>query len=333
MTDIIKAGIVGGAGYAGGELLRLLLLHPQVSLAFVQSRSQAGKPVSETLPDLLGETDLIFSAEADEAVDVLFLCTGHGEAKKFLAATTVSTSTKIIDLSQDFRWNEGTATANVEADGRTFTYGLPELQRNQIQEAQHIANPGCFATAIQLGLLPLAAAGKLTSDVHVSGITGSTGAGQSLSPTSHFSWRTENISTYKVMEHQHLREINRSLKHLQPGQGSTIHFIPYRGPFSRGIFITSYLQTELSLEEAQQLYRRYYESHPFTFVTEHNPDLKQVVNTNKCILHLQKHGNMLVITSMIDNLLKGAAGQAVQNMNLLFGLEETAGLKLKPAAF
>ncbi|WP_187260704.1 N-acetyl-gamma-glutamyl-phosphate reductase [Pontibacter beigongshangensis] len=334
MTDKIKAGIVGGAGYAGGELLRLLLLHPQVSLAFVQSRSQAGKPVSETHPDLLGETDLVFSADADEAVDVLFLCTGHGEAKKFLATATVPATTKIVDLSQDFRWNEGTETANVEAEGRTFTYGLPELQRSQIKEAQHIANPGCFATAIQLGLLPLADAGKLTADVHVSGITGSTGAGQSLSPTSHFSWRTENVSTYKVMEHQHLREIRRTLRHLQPEQElPNIHFIPYRGPFSRGIFITSYLQTDLSLEEAQQLYRRYYESHPFTFVTEHNPDLKQVVNTNKCVVHLQKHGEMLVITSMTDNLLKGAAGQAVQNMNLLFGLEETAGLKLKPAAF
>ncbi|TXK21970.1 N-acetyl-gamma-glutamyl-phosphate reductase [Pontibacter qinzhouensis] len=333
MTDKIKAGIVGGAGYAGGELLRLLLLHPQVSLAYVQSRSQAGKPVSETHPDLLGETDMVFSAEADGDVDVLFLCTGHGEAKKFLASATVPASTKIVDLSQDFRWNEGTETAAVEAEERTFTYGLPELQREQIQQAQHIANPGCFATAIQLGLLPLASAGHLTADVHVSGITGSTGAGQSLSPTSHFSWRTENVSTYKVMSHQHLREIKRSLRHLQPEQEVAIHFVPYRGPFSRGIFITSYLPTQLSLEEAQQLYRRFYELHPFTFVTEHNPDLKQVVNTNKCVVHLQKHGDMLVITSMIDNLLKGAAGQAVQNMNLLFGLDETAGLKLKPAAF
>ncbi|WP_114783061.1 N-acetyl-gamma-glutamyl-phosphate reductase [Botryobacter ruber] len=333
MAEKIVAGLVGGAGYAGGELLRLLLNHPQVSLAFVQSRSQAGKPVYETHPDLLGETDITFTAEADAPVDVLFLCTGHGEAKKFLATATIPAATRIIDLSQDFRWNEGTEAAFVEADGKTFIYGLPELQREKIKEAQHIANPGCFATAIQLGLLPLAAEGKLDAPVHVSGITGSTGAGQSLSATSHFSWRTENVSTYKVMEHQHLREIRRTLKQLQSEQVPPIHFIPYRGPFARGIFITSYLQTNLTLEEAQELYEGYYAGHPYVHLTRQNPDLKQVVNTNKCIIQLQKHGDQLVITSMIDNLLKGAAGQAVQNMNLVFGLEETAGLKLKPSAF
>ena len=333
MAHSIKAGIVGGAGYAGGELLRLLLLHPHVELAFVQSRSQAGKPVPSSHPDLLGETELVFSADADVPVDVLFLCAGHGEAAKFLAENEVPAETKIIDLSQDFRWNEGTNNATVEAIGRSFVYGLPELQRERIQEAQHIANPGCFATGIQLALLPLAQGNMLTSEVHVSGITGSTGAGQSLTATSHFSWRTENVSTYKVMEHQHLREIKRSLLHLQPENQPAIHFIPYRGPFARGIFITAYLQTELSLEEAKELYKGYYTGHPFTVVTDENPDLKQVVNTNKCVLHLQKHGDMLVITSLIDNLLKGAAGQAVQNMNLVFGLEETTGLKLKAAAF
>ncbi|SIT80771.1 N-acetyl-gamma-glutamyl-phosphate reductase [Pontibacter indicus] len=333
MAQSIKAGIVGGAGYAGGELLRLLLLHPNVELAFVQSRSQTGKPVSSSHPDLLGETELVFSAGASASVDVLFLCAGHGEAAKYLAENEVADGTKIIDLSQDFRWNECTATANVEADGRSFVYGLPELQRARIKEAQFVANPGCFATGIQLALLPLADQNLLTSEVHVSGITGSTGAGQSLSATSHFSWRTENISTYKVMEHQHMREIKRSLLSLQPENQPNIHFIPYRGPFARGIFITAYLQTDLSLEEAQALYKGYYEGHPFTIVTDQHADLKQVVNTNKCVLHLQKHGQMLVITSLIDNLLKGAAGQAVQNMNLVFGLEETTGLKLKATAF
>lgn len=333
MAQSIKAGIVGGAGYAGGELLRLLLLHPNVELAFVQSRSQTGKPVSSSHPDLLGETELVFSADADAPVDVLFLCAGHGEAANFLAENEVPAETRIIDLSQDFRWNEGTSTATVDAGGRSFVYGLPELQRERIIEAQHIANPGCFATGIQLALLPLARQNLLTSEVHVSGITGSTGAGQSLSATSHFSWRTENVSTYKVMEHQHLREIKRSLLSLQPENQPAIHFIPYRGPFARGIFITAYLQSELSLEEAQDLYKGFYNGHPFTVVSDQNPDLKQVVNTNKCVLHLQKHGNMLVVTSLIDNLLKGAAGQAVQNMNLVFGLEETTGLKLKATAF
>ncbi|MBD1396092.1 N-acetyl-gamma-glutamyl-phosphate reductase [Pontibacter sp. JH31] len=333
MAASIKAGIVGGAGYAGGELLRLLLLHPNVELAFVQSRSQAGKPVYAAHPDLLGETELAFCADAAIPVDVLFLCAGHGEAAKFLAENEVPTETKIIDLSQDFRWHEGTSGDTVDASGRSFVYGLPELQREQIQQAQYIANPGCFATGIQLALLPLAKQSLLTSDVHVSGITGSTGAGQSLSATSHFSWRTENVSTYKVMEHQHLREIKRSLLYLQPEGQSDIHFIPYRGPFARGIFITAYLQSGLSLEEAQALYKSYYGGHPFTIISDQNPDLKQVVNTNKCVLYLQKHGSMLVITSLIDNLLKGAAGQAVQNMNLVFGLEETTGLKLKATAF
>lgn len=329
----IKAGIVGAAGYAGGELLRLLLQHPNVSLQFAQSQSQAGKPVADVHTDLLGETDITFSTDTTIEVDVLFLCAGHGEAKKFLEANSVPASTKIVDLSQDFRWNEGTTGDVVEAADKAFVYGLPELQREQIKQARNLANPGCFATALQLALLPLAKEGKLLQDVHISGITGSTGAGQSLSPTSHFSWRTENISTYKVMEHQHLREVGRTLRSLQPEGVPAIHFIPYRGPFSRGIFITAYLATDLSLEKAKELYSSYYKNHPFTVISEKNPDLKQVVNTNKCVLQLQKHGQMLVISSLIDNLLKGAAGQAVQNMNLMFGLEETSGLRLKPSAF
>ncbi|MCC9135332.1 N-acetyl-gamma-glutamyl-phosphate reductase [Pontibacter silvestris] len=329
----IKAGIVGAAGYAGGELLRLLLQHPNVSLQFAQSQSQAGKPVSDIHNDLLGELTISFTADASAEVDVIFLCAGHGKAREFLAANPVPSSTKIIDLSQDFRWNESTTGEVVETADKAFVYGLPELQREQIKEAQNIANPGCFATAMQLALLPLAKEGKLLQEVHISGITGSTGAGQALSPTSHFSWRTENVSTYKVMEHQHLREVGRTLKSLQTDEVPAIHFVPYRGPFARGIFITAYMATELSLDEAKQLYSTYYSGHPFTVISEKNPDLKQVVNTNKCVLHLQKHGKMLVVSSLIDNLLKGAAGQAVQNMNLIFGLQETNGLKLKASAF
>ncbi|WP_347159167.1 N-acetyl-gamma-glutamyl-phosphate reductase [Pontibacter chitinilyticus] len=333
MAASIKAGVIGAAGYAGGELLRLLLQHPHVQLIFAQSGSQAGKLISAIHTDLLGETDLNFTAAATADVDVLFLCAGHGEASKYLEASTIASSTKTIDLSQDFRWNETTAAPAVAAGERIFVYGLPELQRDVIEQAQHIANPGCFATAIQLALLPLAQQQLLPVEVHLSGITGSTGAGQSLSPTSHFSWRTENVSTYKVMQHQHLREVGRTLMHLQPEIQPTLHFIPYRGPFARGIFITAYLETDLTLEQAQELYEEFYSSHPFVLLSPQNPDLKQVVNTNKCVLYLEKHGQQLVITSIIDNLLKGAAGQAVQNMNLLFGLEETAGLRFKATAF
>lgn len=319
----IKAGIIGGAGYTGGEVLRLLLNHPHVKLIFVHSKSQAGKPVSAVHTDLLGETEMHFSSSFEQDVNVLFLCVGHGQAKQFLDENELPQHTRIVDLSQDFRWSDA-----------SFTYGLPELQREVIETARHIANPGCFATAIQLALLPLAAAGRLTAEVHVSGITGSTGAGQSLSSTSHYSWRSGNISNYKVLNHQHLFEINHSLQVLQPGKDlPAIHFVPYRGPFTRGILCTSYLPSNLSLEEAQELYESYYSSHPFVWLSPVTPDLKQVVNTNRCLLYLEKQGDMLVITSMIDNLLKGAAGQAVQNMNLLFGLEETAGLKLKPTGF
>ncbi|WP_299822121.1 N-acetyl-gamma-glutamyl-phosphate reductase [uncultured Pontibacter sp.] len=329
----IKAGIVGGAGYTGGELLRLLVNHPNVDIAFVHSKSQAGKPVYETHKDLLGDTELYFTDALQTDVDVLFLCVGHGEAKKFVEAENLPKSIKIIDLSQDFRWNESITNATVEGYGRTFTYGLPELQRNEIKEAQNIANPGCFATAIQLALLPLAEQQQLQQEVHVSGITGSTGAGQSLSSTSHYSWRDGNISNYKVLQHQHLNEIRRTLTVMQKQELPSINFVPYRGPFTRGILCTSYLKSDLSLEEAKQMYKSYYRSHPFVTVVDVTPDLKQVTNTNKCLLHLDKQGENLVITSLIDNLLKGASGQAIQNMNLIFGLKETAGLKLKASAF
>ncbi len=331
----IKAGIIGGAGYTGGEMLRLLLHHPQVDLVFAHSVSQAGKPISSVHTDLIGDTALHFSDSFEQPVNVLFLCVGHGAAKRFLEEHEFPPQTRIIDLSQDFRWKgKAEAEGDIIFGGRSFTYGLPELQRDKIQQAAHIANPGCFATAIQLGLLPLAAEGHLQTEVHVSGITGSTGAGQSLSPTSHYSWRSGNISNYKVLGHQHLNEVGRSLHGLQQGEKlPEIHFVPYRGPFTRGILCTSYLRSSLRLEEAQELYSSYYSSHPFVWLTSATPDLKQVVNTNKCLIYLEKQGEMLVITSMIDNLLKGASGQAVQNMNLLFGLEETAGLKLKPSGF
>ncbi|GAB3197573.1 N-acetyl-gamma-glutamyl-phosphate reductase [Pontibacter aydingkolensis] len=329
----IKAGIVGGAGYTGGELLRLLLNHPNVDVAFVLSNSQGGKPVHEVHKDLLGDTNLMFTAEFQAEADVVFLCGGHGAAMDFMAAQTLLPSTKVIDLSQDFRWNESTEDSAVKGFDRAFIYGLPELQREKIEQAKSIANPGCFATAIQLALLPLAEQNLIQEEVHVSGITGSTGAGQSLSSTSHYSWRDGNISNYKVLQHQHLNEIRRTLAGMQKQELPAINFVPYRGPFTRGILCTSYLESELSLEEAEQLYKSFYRSHPFVTVTDTIPDLKQVTNTNKCLLYLEKQDGKLIITSLIDNLLKGASGQAVQNMNLMFGLEETAGLKLKASAF
>ncbi|WP_337043227.1 N-acetyl-gamma-glutamyl-phosphate reductase [Emticicia sp. 17c] len=320
----INIGIIGGAGYTGGELLRILLNHPQANISFVNSKSQAGKPVYHTHGDLLGETELTFADEQDfSKADVLFLCSGHNESKKFLAANVIPESVKIIDLSTDFR---------DESEG--FVYGLPELQREKIKTANKIANPGCFATSIELALLPLAQAGLLKDDVHVSAITGSTGAGQSLSATTHFSWRNNNISIYKAFTHQHLKEINQSLQALQADFGKAINFIPYRGNFTRGIMANVYTKFDGTIQEAQELYKAYYAAHPFTHVSEASEiDLKQVVNTNKCILHLEKHGDNLLISSVIDNLTKGASGQAVQNMNLIFGLDETTGLKLKPVGF
>ncbi|MVT11546.1 N-acetyl-gamma-glutamyl-phosphate reductase [Chitinophaga tropicalis] len=321
----IKAGIIGGAGYTGGEMIRVLLNHPDVTIAYIHSRSNAGNPLYAVHADLLGETELTFTGELSNDIDVMFLCLGHGEAKKFLAENEIAPTVKVIDLSQDFRLGE---TSN----GREFVYGLPELQREKIATASNIANPGCFATAIQLGLLPLAKAGLL-NEVHTTGITGSTGAGQSLQATSHFTWRANNVSTYKVLTHQHLKEIRRSLQLLQPSFGGEINFVPVRGDYPRGIWITSYLQSDLTLEEAQQLYKNYYAGHPFTHVSEKQIDLKQVVNTNKCLIQLEKTGNKLVIHSIEDNLLKGASGQAVQNMNIMCGLDETAGLKLKSIVF
>jgi len=321
----IKTGIVGGAGYTGGEMIRILLNHPDVEITFVHSRSNAGNPLYAVHGDLLGETELTFAADLSNEVDVLFLCLGHGESKKFLEANTIAPSVKVIDLSQDFRLGES-------LPGREFVYGLPEMQRDQIKTAQNIANPGCFATAIQLGLLPLAQAGLL-QEVHTTGITGSTGAGQSLQSTTHFTWRANNVSTYKVLTHQHLKEIRRSLQLLQPAFTGNINFVPVRGDYPRGIWVTSYLESDLSLEAALQLYKTYYAPHPFTHVSDKQIDLKQVVNTNKCLIQLEKIGTKLVIHSIEDNLLKGASGQAVQNMNLICGLEETAGLKLKSIVF
>ena len=327
MASKIKVGIVGGAGYTGGELLRLLLNHPQAEIAFINSVSNAGNPVSKIHADLIGETDLLFTADLSNDIDVLFLCVGHGDAAKFLAANSIDEKIKIIDLSQDFRLLNKATTGN-----RTFVYGLPELNKEAIRSAKNIANPGCFATAIQLGLLPLAKAGLL-NEVYTTGITGSTGAGQGLSTTSHFSWRANNIQAYKTLEHQHLGEIGQSLLQLQNDSDIDISFVPWRGDFTRGIFISSTLKCDLSIEELTALFETFYAAHPFVTISKAPVFLKQVVNTNKCVIQLEKVGNKLVVHSAIDNLLKGASGHAVQNMNLLFGLEETAGLKLKAAWF
>ena len=326
----IQTGIIGGAGYTGGELIRLLLNHPHTNIAFVNSKSNAGKYLHEAHKDLIGETNLKFSSELDNNIDVLFLCVGHGEAKKFLEANEIDEKIKIIDLSQDFRLHQTSQIGN-----RTFIYGLPELNKDKIKSAQNIANPGCFATAIQLGLLPLAKAGLL-NEVYATGITGSTGAGQGLADTSHFSWRANNIQAYKTLTHQHLNEINQSLTQLAPTNNSTgqqINFVPWRGDFTRGIFISSQMNCELELEKIIELYKEFYKGHPFTTISEKAIFLKQVVNTNKAVIQLEKIGAKLVVHSAIDNLLKGASGQALQNMNLMFSIDETTGLKLKASAF
>lgn len=324
----IKAGIIGGAGYTGGEMLRILVNHPNVEIAFVNSTSNAGNLISDVHTDLIGDTNLKFVSDIPQDIDVLFLCVGHGDARKFLAANPINENIKIIDLSQDFRLHEKSTFEN-----REFVYGLPELNRDKIKSAKNIANPGCFATCIQLGLLPLAAKGLINKEVHINATTGSTGAGQSLSTTSHFSWRNNNLSIYKAFEHQHLNEISESLLQLQPSLSEVLNFIPQRGAFTRGILAAMYLETDLTLEEAQNIYEEYYSAHPFTHVSQKNIDLKQVVNTNKALVHIEKHGGKLFIISIIDNLLKGASGQAVQNMNLMFGFDETAGLRLKAANF
>ncbi len=323
----INIGIVGGAGYTGGELLRVLLRHPNAHISFVHSTSSAGELVSKVHADLVGDTQLKFTNTLDQNIDVLFLCVGHGDANKFLTANEIKASIKIIDLSQDFRLAGSAAIGD-----RNFVYGLPELQREAIKSATNIANPGCFATAIQLGLLPLAAKGLL-KEVYTTGITGSTGAGQGLSNTSHFSWRANNIQAYKTLQHQHLNEIVQSLAQLQGNQNAEVNFVPWRGDFTRGIFVTSVVSADLSLEALYDLYNAYYEGHAFTHVSKNNIDLKQVVNTNKCIIHIEKQGNKIAIHSVVDNLLKGAVGQAVQNMNLIFGIDEAAGLQLKANYF
>jgi len=330
--NALRIGIIGGAGYTGGELLRLLLRHPHAEIVFTHSTSSGGKFLYEAHADLLGETEERFTSQIPPAfgeIDVLFLCVGHGEAIKFLAANAVPPAIRIIDLSQDFRY----------APSDQWVYGLPELHRQHITSArnahQNIANPGCFATCVQLALLPWAKAGLLPQEVHVTGVTGSTGAGQSLSQTSHFSWRASNLSVYKAFEHQHLREIRASLRILQPTftEAQHLHFVPMRGSFTRGILASVYGKCSESEHTMRAAYTEYYAEHPFVHITATEPDVKQVVNTNKCVLSLHKHGDILHVVSVIDNLLKGASGQAVQNMNLLFGLDETTGLRLKPSAF
>ncbi|NQW29333.1 MAG: N-acetyl-gamma-glutamyl-phosphate reductase [Ignavibacteria bacterium] len=325
MTRIVKAGIVGGAGYAGGELIRLLLLHPQVEICGVQSSSNHGQKVSSIHTDLFGDTELTFTKELPSDIDAVFLCDGGGANRTNNPLFDFPDSTRIIDLSKD---NRVTPHPN-----KTFTYGLPELHRTNISTATNIANPGCFATAIQLALLPLAANKMLESDIHITCTTGSTGAGQTLKDTSHFTWRQNNLSTYSPFTHNHLLEIHAGLEHLQPSFSSEVIMIPQRGSFTRGIMACCTVSTSASIEPLYELYNAYYAAHPFVHISNANIDLKQVVNTNKCLIHLEKHANTLLIVSVIDNLLKGASGQAVQNMNLMFGIEETTGLKLKASAF
>lgn len=325
---MINVGIIGGAGYTAGELIRILLHHPKATIDFMYSTSNAGNNVSNVHQDLIGSTDLVFTQKINPKVDVVFLCLGHGNSKKFLEEHSFSEDTKIIDLSTDFRLSEDQLF-----NGKSFVYGLPELNKQAIKEAQYIANPGCFATAIQLALAPLADQNLLTKDIHVNAVTGATGAGVSLSKTSHFTWRDNNFSHYKSFTHQHLAEIHETMHQLQSDFDADIHFIPNRGNFSRGIFATAYTYFEKPLEEVTALYKKFYENAPFTILSDDEIHLKQAVNTNKCILHLSKHNNNLLITSIIDNLLKGASGQAVQNMNLAFDLNETDGLHLKGSIF
>ena len=322
---MIKVGIIGGAGYTAGELLRLLLNHPEVEIIFVHSSSNAGNRITDVHAGLLGETDLTFSDTMPfEEIDLLYFCTAHGDTRKFLESHQLPEELKVIDLSMDYR---------IKSNDHDFIYGLPELNRRATCKSRYVANPGCFATCIELGLLPLAKEHLLKGDISVNAITGSTGAGVKPSTTTHFSWRNNNMSVYKPFTHQHLPEILQSVKQLQPDFDGEIDFIPYRGDFPRGIFTTIVVKCDLDIETLYKLYESYYERDSFTHIVSKPLDLKQVVNTNKCLIHLEKHGGKLLITSIIDNLLKGASGQAVHNMNLLFGLEETVGLKLKPSAF
>jgi N-acetyl-gamma-glutamyl-phosphate reductase len=319
----MKVGIIGGAGYTAGELLRLLINHPNVEISFVHSSSNAGNRITDVHQGLLGETDIVFSDTFDlTSIDLLFLCSAHGDSSKFLEANPAPASLKIIDLAQDFR---------DESNG--FVYGLPEMNRNRIAKATRIANPGCFATALQLSILPLAAAGKLVDEIHITAATGSTGAGVKPGATTHFSWRSDNLSVYKAFEHQHLKEVARMIAANQPGFDKAVNFVPMRGDFARGIFASVYTKCDLTIEEAYKLYSDYYKDAAFTFVVDKLPDLKQVVNTNKALIGLQRHGDKLLIITVIDNLLKGASGQAVQNMNIINGWDEHTGLRLKPSAF
>ncbi|MFA5669513.1 MAG: N-acetyl-gamma-glutamyl-phosphate reductase [Balneolaceae bacterium] len=321
---MIKVGIIGGAGYTAGELIRILLNHPKAELVAVQSRSHAGEALYIAHTDLEGDIDLAFSEKLPAGLDVVFLCSGHGRTQQVIADGLIPDGAKVIDLSNEFRLEDGS---------HDYVYGLPEINKERIQKAQNIANPGCFATVIELSLLPLAKAGLLNDDVHITAITGSTGAGQNPSPTTHFSWRTNNVSVYKAFTHQHLDEIKQSLTQLQPGFKKALNLIPMRGTFTRGILSTSYLKLGASLDEVKTLYKNFYKNEPFVHITETNPDVKRVANTNKTLLYIQKEGENILIVGVLDNLVKGASGQAVQNMNLMFGLDETTGLNLKSVAF
>lgn len=321
---MIQVGIIGAAGYTAGELMRILINHPCANILFAQSTSHAGEPVWKAHHDLIGETSLVFSADAPvNAVDVIFLCMGHGKSKEYVQQLPSDFDGKIIDLSNDYRLTK---------DAEDFVYGLPEAFRSDIKNAKHIANPGCFATSIQLALLPMAKANRL-GEIHVTGITGSTGAGQKPSDTTHFSWRDNNMSVYKSFTHQHLGEINETLSKLAPDYNGELNFVPVRGNYSRGIMASVYFDCNLNEEEAVELYKAYYKDEPFVNIVDFNPDLKMVVNTNKCVLYVKKYGKKLHVISMIDNLVKGASGQAVENMNLIFGLPENTGLNLKPSGF
>lgn len=333
---MIRVGILGAAGYTGGELIRLLINHPEAEIVFANSESNAGNLVAEVHEGLYGETDLKFTAEMPfDQVDVIFFCFGHGKSEAFLKEHNVPENVKIIDLAQDFRLAPETVVATQQPTpaAHDFVYGLPEINESKIAVAQHVANPGCFATCIQLGLLPAAKMGLINSDVSVNAITGSTGAGQKPGATTHFSWRNNNMSIYKAFNHQHVPEIRESLKQTQGYLDAAIDFIPYRGDFARGIFATEVVKTDKPIEEIVAGYKEFYKDAKFTHYVDKAIDLKQVVNTNKCLVHVDKYGDKFLITSCIDNLLKGAVGQAVQNMNIMFGLDQTAGLKLKPSAF
>ena len=322
---MIKVGILGAAGYTGGELIRLLLNHPEAEIVFANSESNAGNPITDVHEGLYGDTDLKFTDQMPfDEVDVIFLCFGHGKSARFLNEHPVPDNVSIIDLAQDFR---------LAAPGNDFVYGLPEIHHSLIAKAKHVANPGCFATCIQLGLLPAAKMGIVKGDIAVNAITGSTGAGQKPSGTTHFSWRNNNISIYKPFQHQHVPEIRQSLEEIQGHLDAEIDFIPYRGDFARGIFATEVVKTEANIDDIIAAYKSFYAEAPFTHYVDNAIDMKQVVNTNKALVHCEKYGNKLLITSCIDNLLKGAVGQAVQNMNIMFGINETEGLKLKASSF